>query len=105
LLINVPILKNTYLNEDFVVCTDACKEGLYGVLSQNGFVIGFESRKLKEHERIYASHDLELAAIVHALNKWIHNLMGNRFELKTYHNGLKYLLDKLTLNVRHRKWL
>jgi hypothetical protein len=35
---------------DFVVCTDACKEGLGGVLSQDGFVICYESRKLKEHD-------------------------------------------------------
>ena len=40
-------------NESFVVCTDACKEGLGGVLTQNGHVIGYESRNLKEHERNY----------------------------------------------------
>jgi hypothetical protein len=39
------------LNEDFVVCIDACKEGLGGVLSHNGFTICYESRKLKEHKR------------------------------------------------------
>jgi hypothetical protein len=87
-------------NEDFVVCTDACKEGLGGVLSQNGFVIFFESRKLKEHERLYATHDLELEAIVHSLKKWRHYLMGKRFELKTDHHGLKYLFDQPTLNAR-----
>jgi hypothetical protein len=68
-------------NVDFMVCTDACKEGLGGVLSQNKFVICYESRKLKEHEKNYATHDLELAAIVHALRKWRHYLMGRRFEL------------------------
>jgi hypothetical protein len=62
LLTSAPILRITDPNEDFVVCTDACKEGLGGVLSHNGFVIYYESRKLKEHERNYATHDLELAA-------------------------------------------
>jgi hypothetical protein len=70
LLTSAPILRIADPNEDFVVCTDACKEGLGGVLSQNGFVICYESIKLKEHERNYATHDLELAAIVHALKKW-----------------------------------
>jgi hypothetical protein len=46
-------------DEDFVVYTNACKEGLGGVLSQNGYMVCYESRKLKEHERIYATHDLE----------------------------------------------
>ena len=105
LLTNGPILKITYTNEDFVVCTDACKEGLGRVLSQNGFVVCYESRKLKEHERLYATHDLELAAIMHALKKWRNYLMGKRFELRTYHNGLKYLFDQPTLNARKSRWL
>jgi hypothetical protein len=41
------ILRIADPNEDFIVCTDACNEGLGGVLSQNGFVICYESRKLK----------------------------------------------------------
>jgi hypothetical protein len=105
LLTSAPILRIADPNEDFIVCTDACKEGLGGVLSQNGFVICYESRKLKEHERHYATHDLELAAIVHALRKWRHYLMGKRFELRTNHNGLKYLFDQPTLNARQSRWL
>jgi hypothetical protein len=34
-------------NESFVVCIDACKEGLGGFLTQNGHVIGYESRNIK----------------------------------------------------------
>jgi hypothetical protein len=86
-------MKIAYPNEDFVVCTDACREGLGGVLSQNGLVICFESRKLKEHERLYATHGWELVDIVHDFNKWRHYRMGKRFELRTDHNGLKYLFD------------
>ena len=105
LLTNAPILRNTNPNMDFVVCTDACKEGLGGVISQEGFVVCYESQKLKEHERNYATHDLELAAIVHALRKWRHYLMGKKFELRTDHNGLKYLFDQPTLNARKIRWL
>jgi hypothetical protein len=105
LLTSAPIFRITDPNMDFMVCTDACKEGLGGVLSNNGFVIGYESRKLKEHEKNYATHDFELAAIVHALRKWRHYLMGRRFELRTDHKGLKYLFDQLTLNTRQSRWL
>jgi hypothetical protein len=105
LLTNAPILRIADPNEDFVVCTDACKEGLGGVLSRNGFVIFYESRKLKEHERNYATHDLELASMVHSLKKWRHYLMGRRFELRMDHNGLKYLLDQPNLNARKSRWL
>jgi hypothetical protein len=60
---------------------------------------------LKEHERIYATHDLELAAIMHALKKWRHYLMGKRFEMRTYHNGLNHLFDQTTLNARQSRWV
>ena len=31
--------------------------------------------------------------------------MGKRFELRTDHNGLKYLFDQPTLNARQSRWL
>jgi hypothetical protein len=82
LLTSAPILKIVDPNEDFVVCTNACKEGLGGVLTQNGHVICYESRNIKEHEKNYVTHDLELVSIVHALKMWRHYLMGRKFELR-----------------------
>jgi hypothetical protein len=105
LLTSAPILRTADPNADFIVCTDACKEGLGGVLNQNRFVICYESKKLKEYEKNYATHDLELAAIVHDLKKWRHYLMGRRFELITDHNSLKYFFDQPTLNARQSRWL
>jgi hypothetical protein len=68
-------------------------------------VICYESRKLKEHERNYATHDLELVEIVHALKMWRHYLMGNKFELRTDHCGLKHLFGQPTFNARQTRWL
>ena len=31
--------------------------------------------------------------------------MGKNFELRTNHNGLKYLFDQPTLNARQSRWL
>ena len=45
-----PILNIVDPNENFVVCTNACKEGIGGVLTQNGHVISYESRKLKQNK-------------------------------------------------------
>jgi hypothetical protein len=64
-----PILNISYTNEYFVMCTDAFKESLSGFLNQRDNVVWIESRKLKERERNYATHDLELETIVHALKK------------------------------------
>ena len=70
LLTNTPILRIADPNKEFVVCTDACNDGLGGVLTQEGHVIAYESRKLKIHEKNYATYDLELAAVIHALKMW-----------------------------------
>jgi hypothetical protein len=70
LLTSLSILRIVDPNADLVVCTYPYKEGLDGVLSHNGHVVCYESRKLKENERLYTNHDLELATIVHALKMW-----------------------------------
>ena len=72
---------------------------------QDNHMICYESRKLKEHEKNYATRDLEFVAIVHALKMWRHYLMGRRFELRIDHCGLKYLFDQPTLNARKARWI
>jgi hypothetical protein len=105
LLTSVTVLNIVDPNEIFVVCTDAYKEGIGVFLTQNGYVIGYESRNLKEHERKYATHDLELATIAHALRIWRHYLMGKKLELRTNHIGMKYVFEQPTLNSRQTRWL
>ena len=92
-------------NGDFVVCMDARKEGLGGVLLQNDYAIYYESWKLNEHEKNYPTHDLELEAIIHALKMQRNYLMGRKFLLKTYNMTLKYLFYQLDLNARKSRWL
>ena len=99
------MLKITNPNIDFLVCKYAYKEGLGGVLLQEGCIICYESKKLNEHEINYVTHDLELAAIVHTLKMWRHYLLGRRFVLMTDHYGLRYLFDQPKLNARQARWM
>ena len=82
------------------MCTDACNDGLGSVLTQEGHVIAYESRKLKIHEKNYATYDLELVVVIHALKRWRHHLIGRKIILMTDNIGLKCLLDKPNLNAR-----
>jgi hypothetical protein len=82
------VLKIVDPEAGFLMCTDVFKEGLRGVLMQGGSVVCYESRKLNEHEVNYVTHDLDLAAIVHALKMWRHYLLGRKFVLMTDHCGL-----------------
>ena len=100
-----PVLCIVDPDGDFVVCMDASKEGLEGFLLQNNHVICYESWKLKEHEKKYPMHDLELAAIIHALKMWRHYLIGLKFLLKTDNMNLKYLFDQPNLSARKSRLL
>ena len=93
MITSAPFLNISDLEGKFVVCLDACKQGIGRVLMQDGHVISYGSRKLKKHEKNYATHELELVAIIHALKMWRNYLMGKMFELRTDHDGLKYLFE------------
>jgi hypothetical protein len=99
------MLKIVDPDNDYLVCTKSCKEGLRGVLMQEGHVICYESIKLNEHETNYVTHDLELAAIVHTLKMWRHYLLGRRFLLMTDHCGLRHLFYQSKLNSRKDRWM
>jgi hypothetical protein len=73
-LVTAPVLTLPSSKEGFVVYSDASHSGLGCVLMQQGKVIAYASRQLKNHERNYPTHDLELAAIVFALKIWRHYL-------------------------------
>jgi hypothetical protein len=54
-------------------------------------VVAYSSRQLKVHEKNYPIHDLELAAVVHALKTWSHYLYGQKFDVYTDHKSLNYI--------------
>jgi hypothetical protein len=72
---------------------------------QENQVIAYASRALRPHEKNYPTHDLELAAVVHALKLWRHYLMGNRCNIYTDHKSLKYIFTQSDMNMRQRRWL
>ena len=53
--------------ENYIIYSDASKKDLGCVLIQCGKVIAYASRQLKDCEKNYPTHDLELAPIVFAL--------------------------------------
>ena len=68
-------------------------------------MIAYASRQLKTHEMNYPTHDLELAAIVHALKTWRHYLFGETFQIFTDHKSLKYVPTQKELNLRQIRWM
>jgi hypothetical protein len=98
-----PILVMPNMEKWFSIYCDASCQGLGCVLMQDGYVVVYASRQLRKHEAHYLTHDLELAAVVHALMIWRHYLMGKRCELYTDHKSLKYIFTQSNLNLRQRR--
>jgi hypothetical protein len=69
-------------------------------LMQDGHVVAYASRQLRKHEEHYLTRDLELAAVVHALEIWRHYLIGNRCEIYSDHKSLTYIFTQPDLNLR-----
>nr|CAD1842569.1 unnamed protein product [Ananas comosus var. bracteatus] len=104
-LTSAPILALPVMGERFVIYSDASHSGLGCVLMQHGRVIAYASRQLKDYEKNYPTHDLELAAVVFALKLWRHYLYGEHCEVFTDHKSLKCLFTQRELNLRQRRWL
>jgi hypothetical protein len=105
LLTTTPVLAQPDIEKPFDMYCDASGNGLECVLMQEGRVIAYASRQLRQHEEHYPTHDLELAAVVHALKIWRHYLLGNVCHLYTDHKSLKYIFTQSELNMRQQRWL
>jgi hypothetical protein len=99
-LTTAPVLIMPDIHKGFDVYCDASRQGLGCVLMQEGKVVAYASRQLRKHEQNYPTHDLELAAIVHALKIWRHYMIGNKCQVFTDHKSLKYIFTQRDLNLR-----
>jgi hypothetical protein len=64
--------------------------------------VAYSSWQLKVHEKNYPIHDLEFAAVVHALKTWMH---WRVCDVYTDHKSLKYIFTQSELNMRQWRWL
>jgi hypothetical protein len=98
-LTSAPVLVLLDLTKKFDIYCDASCQGLGCVLMQEGQVVCYVSRQLRKHEENYPTHDLELAAVVHALKIWRHYLIGHRCKIYSDHKSLKYIFTQNDLNL------
>jgi hypothetical protein len=109
-MITVPILVFPYWIKDFNVHVNASSITLGAVLAQLGagsinHPISFSSRKLSTTERNYTMTEREGLAMVYALQKFRHYLLGGHFKMFTDHSALKYLFNKPLLGGRICIWI
>jgi hypothetical protein len=104
-LMSSSVLVMPDLQKGFDIYCDACGQGLGCVLMHEGHVIAYASRQWWKQEFNYPTHDLELAAIVHALKIWRHYIMGTKCQVYADHKSLKYIFTQKDLNLRQCRWM
>jgi hypothetical protein len=96
-LISAPILGQPDFTKPFVLDTDASKDAIGAVLSQEidgaEIVIAHGSRTLTKTERKYCVTRKELLAVVHFVKHFRHFLYGKTFTVRTDHSSLRWLMN------------
>ena len=98
-LTSTPVLVPPDDSKPYQAFYDASLQGLGAVLMQEKKVVAYTSSKLKPAKKNYHVHDLELAAVVHALMTWRHLLLERKVEVFTDHKSLKYIFTQPNLNL------
>ncbi|KAL0545922.1 hypothetical protein IC582_015819 [Cucumis melo] len=104
-MVTLPVLALPDFQLPFEVETDASGIGLGAVLTQNKRPIAYFSQKLSETAGEKSVYERELMAIVLAVEKWRHYLLGHRFVVYTDQKALRHILEQREIVPGVQKWL
>jgi hypothetical protein len=109
-MVIVPILVFPDWSKKFNVHVDASSIALGEVLTQPGardigHPIAFVSRNISTAKRNYTTTEREGLAMVYALHKFRHYLLGGHFKMFTNHSALKYLVNMPMLGGIICRWI
>jgi hypothetical protein len=109
-MVTVPILVFLDWSKEFHMHFDSYFIAFEAVLAQPrtgniDHMLDFASRKLSIEEINYTTTEREGLAMVYALQKFRHYLLGGHFKMFTDHSVLKYIVNKPVLGGRICRWI
>ncbi|KAJ0938964.1 putative nucleotidyltransferase, Ribonuclease H [Helianthus annuus] len=104
-LISTPILRLPDFSKPFTVECDASSEGVGAILSQEDHPVAYFSKGFSPSNRLKSTYDRELLALVLAVQKWNHYLLGHHFFIRTDHYTLKFLLEQRITTTEQQRLL
>ena len=108
---NSPVLAFADYTKDFLLETDASKEGLGAVLSQKQedgqfHLVAYGSQVLTTHKKNYHSMKLEFLALKWAIREHFKEyLLYQPFLVKTDNNPLTYIMTTPNLDATGHQWV
>ena len=108
-LVTAPLFCYPDFDKDFVLETDASKQGLGAILSQYQVdhklhPVAYASRSISSTEANYAITDLETLAVVWAVTHFRYYLYGHKVTIITDHAAVKAILGAPSLSGKHARW-
>lgn len=92
-------------NEAFYVECDASSKGVGAVLYQACRSIAFFSKAISDKAAFLSTYKKELLALVLAVKKWCHYLLGRKFIVRTDHQSLRFLLTQKVGTPVQQQWV
>jgi len=100
-----PVLGLPDFTKPFIIECNVLGEGIGAVLMQTGQPLAYLSQGLKGKNLNLSTYKKELLALVMAIRKWRHYLLGHSFKVRTDQRALKYLLEHRIHTPAQQKWV
>jgi hypothetical protein len=100
-----PVLALLDFTKNFVLECDASGKGIGVVLMQEGRPLAFPNKQVSERNLVKSIYEKEMLSILHVVDLWCPYLLGKRFQIKTDHQSLKYILEQRISSPKQQKWV
>lgn len=105
-MVSSPVLAMPDFNKEFVIEADACGTGIGAVLMQSGRPISFFSKALGPKAAGQSVYEKEAIAIMEAIKKWRHYILGGKLIIRTDQKNLKFMMNqRLVEGIQHKLML
>lgn len=104
-MVSTPVLSIPNFSIPFTLEADATGFGLGAVFMQNNHPVAFFSKVIGPRARMRSIYEKELMAIVFAVKKWRHFLLGRKFEIRTDQQSLKFLMEQREVGSEYQRWV
>jgi hypothetical protein len=102
--LKVPVLKLLDFDKDFEIHSDASDFAIGGAIVQDGRRVAFESKKLRETEGRWPTHEKEMWVVIHCLKTWGHYVGSKDVVVWMDKVTLKYFVIQPKLSSKQVRW-